>query len=281
MQHTLFEDYRPVNPPLKWHGGKHYLAPKFIALMPPHVHYVEPFAGGLAVLLAKDPEGVSEVVNDLDRHLINFWQVLRSPDSFEEFRRMAEATPFSEFEWELAARAFREIRDEIARPVDRAFCFFVSVRQSLAGRRDVFAPLTRRRVRRGMNEQASAWLTAVDGLPAVHDRLRRVVILNRPALEVIAQQDGPDTLCYCDPPYPRQTRTVPDVYGHEMSDADHRQLLDLLRQCRGKVMVSGYPSRLYDTALAGWKRHTFNLPNNAAGGRKKGRETEVLWCNFG
>jgi D12 class N6 adenine-specific DNA methyltransferase len=54
-----------ISPPLKWHGGKWYLAPKIVALMPAHVHYVEPFAGGLSVLLAKDPAGVSEVVNDI------------------------------------------------------------------------------------------------------------------------------------------------------------------------------------------------------------------------
>ena len=62
--------------PLKTHGGKHYLAQKIIALMPAHTHFVEPYAGGLAVLLAKDPEGVSEVVNDLDGNITNFWQVL-------------------------------------------------------------------------------------------------------------------------------------------------------------------------------------------------------------
>ena len=37
--------------PLKWWGGKHYLAKKIIELMPRHLHYVEPYAGGLAVLL--------------------------------------------------------------------------------------------------------------------------------------------------------------------------------------------------------------------------------------
>jgi DNA adenine methylase len=62
-----------VNSPLKWHGGKRYLAKRLVAMMPPHLHYVEPFAGGLSVLLAKDPEGVSEVVNDLDGELSNFW----------------------------------------------------------------------------------------------------------------------------------------------------------------------------------------------------------------
>ena len=53
-----------LTPPLKWHGGKHYLAADIIGLMPPHQHYVEPYAGGLAALLAKDPEGVSEVATD-------------------------------------------------------------------------------------------------------------------------------------------------------------------------------------------------------------------------
>lgn len=41
-----------LTPPLKWHGGKHCLADKIVALMPPHTHYCEPFAGGLALLLA-------------------------------------------------------------------------------------------------------------------------------------------------------------------------------------------------------------------------------------
>jgi DNA adenine methylase len=131
-----------------------------------------------------------------------------------------------------------------------------------------------------MNEQASAWLTAVEGLPSVHARLRRVAVLHRPAVEVIRQQDGPATLFYCDPPYLHHTRTSRDAYEYEMSAVDHRQLLELLRSVRGKVMLSGYPSTLYDRTLAGWTRHAFELPNNAAGGATKARETEVIWCNF-
>src|SRR6476660_6923423 len=89
-----------LTPPLKYHGGKSYIAPKIVALMPPHLHYVEPFAGGLSVLLAKNPEGVSEVVNDLDGDLTNFWRVLQDREAFEEFRRRVEAVPFSEAEYE-------------------------------------------------------------------------------------------------------------------------------------------------------------------------------------
>ena len=65
-----------------------------------------------------------------------------------------------------------------------------------------------------------------------------------------------------------------------MSEADHRELLDVLKACKGKVMLSGYPSALYEGELSGWNRHDFELPNNAAGGKTKNRETECLWCNF-
>jgi DNA adenine methylase len=266
-----------LTPPLKWHGGKSYLASRIVRLMPPHTHYCEPYAGGLAVLLVKDPNGVSEVVNDLDCELTLFWRVLQKPKAFAKFQRIVEAVSFSEREWQDAAVPLGKPTG----PVRRAVRFFVRCRQALAGRMDSFAPLSRTRTRRGMNEQASAWLTAVEGLPAVHARLSRVAILNRLAVEVIQSQDGPGTLFYCDPPYLHSARTAPDVYGHEMTEGDHRELLDLLRTIRGRVMLSGYPSELYDRALAGWARHTFDLPNHAASGPSKGRETEVLWCNFG
>jgi DNA adenine methylase len=262
--------------PLKWHGGKHYLASKIVALMPPHVHYVEPFAGGLSVLLAKEPEGVSEVVNDLHGDLTNFWRVLRHPDQFPEFLRAVQATPFSEAEYGRALDG----TGEYTAAVGRAWAFFVACRQSLAGRMDTFAPLSRTRTRRGMNEQASAWLNAVDGLPAVHGRLKRVVILNRDALDVIRQQDGPNTLFYLDPPYLHSTRATTGEYAHEMTEFDHDALCATIAVCEGKVMLSGYPNEMYDKILLGWKRHEFELPNNAAGGESKRRMTECVWANF-
>jgi DNA adenine methylase len=267
---------KPIAPAIKWHGGKTYLANRIVALMPSHTHYAEPFAGGLAVMLAKNPNGVSEVVNDLDGTLTNFWRVLKDDGDFARFKRMVEATPFSEVEWNDAGGSLSD-----SDPVVRAVAFFIRCRQSLAGRLDAFAPLSRNRTRRGMNEQASAWLTAVEGLADVHARLKRVAILNRPALEVIRQQDGPATLFYCDPPYHPSTRTANGVYGEfEMSDADHRELLATLRQCKGKVMLSGYRCSMYDDALMDWTRHEFDLANSAAGGATKRRMIECVWCNF-
>jgi DNA adenine methylase len=263
--------------PLKWHGGKSYLAGRIAALMPPHTHYVEPFAGGLSVLLAKDPEGVSEAVNDLDGGLCNFWRVLQGEETFARLQRRLQTTPFSEPEWHDARGSL-----DAPGPVDRAAAFFVHCRQSLAGRRRQFAPLSRTRTRRGMNEQASAWTTAVEGLPAVHARLMRVAVLGpQPALDVVRGQDGSGTLFYLDPPYLHETRATTREYGPcEMTAAGHAELLDALAGVRGKVMLSGYRSGLYDRLLAGWTLHTFEMPNNAAGGRAKRTMTECLWCNF-
>ena len=269
---------KEISVPIKWHGGKHYLAPKIIALMPTHVHYVEPYAGELSVLLAKNPDGVSEVVNDIHGGLTNFWRMLQQPDTFAEFVRMCEATPFSEAEWQNANDPPLYPND----PIHKARLFFVRCRQSLAGRMDSFAPLSRTRTRRGMNEQASAWINAVDGLAAVHARLRRVVILNRDSLDVIRQQDGPETLFYLDPPYLHETRATTGEYEHEMDKADHLALLNTIGGIEGKILLSGYRSDLYDKFAhdCGWSRHEFDLPNNSAGGKSKKRKIECVWKNY-
>lgn len=263
--------------PLKWHGGKTYLASRIIGLMPSHTHYVEPFFGGGAVLLAKDPEGVSEVVNDLNYDLTNFWCSLQSEESFEELKRRLDPTPFSEVEWEGSEI---DSKNSSGGKTGRAAAFFIRCRMSMSGRMKDFAPLSRTRTRRGMNEQASAWMNCVDGLPEIHARLRRVVILNRPAVEVIKQQDGPQTLFYCDPPYLPETRASSGEYAHEMTSADHVELLNCLKTVKGRVIISGYPSHLYEEALHDWTRVDFDLPNNAAGGKSKRRMTECVWCNF-
>jgi DNA adenine methylase len=101
-----------------------------------------------------------------------------------------------------------------------------------------------------------------------------------PAIDLVVREDTKGTLFYCDPPYLHETRTSTDAYAFEMSEEEHRQLLATLIDCKGKVMISGYSSSLYDSILVSWNRHTFELPNNAASGKVKRRMTEVLWCNF-
>jgi DNA adenine methylase len=279
-----------LSSPLKSHGGKHDLADWIISLMPPRVrnpnapasgdlgwcHYVEPYFGAGHVLFALDPIGISEVANDLNGEIMNFFDVVKSRLHFPELLRLAELTPVSQLEFERAGRDASTLS-----PPERALAFFVRSRQSRQALGKHFCNPVRSRTRRGMQEHVSACLTAIEGLPAAHARLQRVLILNKPALEVIRQQDGPRTLFYLDPPYPHGTRTARDAYTQfEMTTADHQELLDLIRQCKGKVMISSYPSRMYDLALVDWNRHDLDIANHAASGKKKDRETEVLWCNF-
>lgn len=265
--------------PIKWHGGKGAfggkLAKWIVSLMPTdHIHYVEPYFGGGSVLLNKNPNGVSEVVNDLHGGLFFFWRILQDHLLFADFQRVIEATPFSESNWKRPMNK--------CDPVWIAAEFFIRCRQSLAGRMDTFAPLSRTRTRGGMNEQVSAWLTAIEGLPEVHARLKRVVILNRPALEVIQSQDGPQTLFYLDPPYLHETRATTGEYEHEMTAEDHDDLLLLLSQIEGRFVLSGYRSELYDQAALdyGWNCHEFEIVNNAAGGKTKRNMTECVWTNY-
>jgi len=260
-------------------GGKAYLASRLweIASKIPHIHRVEPYAGGLSFTLASEPEGYSEVVGDIHVGLTNFWRVLQDDKAFDLFKRRIDAVPFSEWEWKKSNRSL--LLDEI--DVSHAVAFFIHCRQSLAGRMKDFATLSRNRTRRGMNEQASAWLTCIEGLPAVHARLKRVVILNRPALDVIRQQDGENTLFYIDAPYIHDTRASTGEYEHEMTDEEHQELIDLLLTIKGKALVSMYHHAIYDVLHErhGWKLTEFDLPNNASGAEVKKRKIECVWQN--
>ncbi len=285
--------------PIKWHGGKYYLRKWIIDLMPPHLHYVEPFFGGGGILLARDPDrdwmatgeeklpaalkGSSEVANDLHGELINFWRVLQNADDFEAFRRRVELTPFSEAEFDDAFKnaASHESNQPECR-IERAVRFFILARQSRQGLMRDFATLSRNRTRSRINEQVSAWLNVIEGLPDVHQRLRNVVILNQNACDVIRKQDGEHTLFYCDPPYLHETRSTTGEYAFEMTEAQHKELLEILAKIQGKFMLSGYPSDLYQD----WQRqnnfncHVFLIDNKASSGKVKETMKECLWCNF-
>ena len=287
-----------IVPAIKWHGGKQKLAKWIIEQMPPRnkkpnaptdndwLHYVEPFAGGLGVLLALDPTGISEVVNDKNIALTNFWRVLSIPSAFEAFHRRMQVTPFSQLLYNVCelAKAINHVGDGTPEEnsVSAAVSFFILCRQSMSGRMDSFAPITRNRCRSGMNEQVSAWLNAVDGLPAVHARLKRVLILNDDAMKVIRKQDGARTLFYLDPPYLCETRTAKDVYDHEMNAGQHEALLNQLAGIKGKFILSGYRSKLYDdmAKACGWRSVEKEVDNKSATGDEKQRRVEVLWMNY-
>lgn len=264
-------------------GGKHYLASKIISLFPKrYLTYCEPYFGGGSVLLGLNPNGHSEVVNDLDGELMNFWEHIRNEHHLKLLKENLERVPFSEsvFGWAVDGDRWMLTKDS---PLCGALNFFILSRQSLAGRKSSFAPISTTRTRRGMNEQVSGWLTAIEGLPDVHARLKRVLILNRPAEDVIRCMDNKQTLFYIDAPYIHSTRMSDKEYGKfEMNDEQHKELVADLLEVKGKVAVSMYHHPIYDV-LANkhkWKLAEFAIANSAAGGKSKRRMTECLWMNY-
>ncbi len=261
-----------IRPPVKWHGGKHYLWRRIVANFPAHETYVEPFGGCASVLLNKAPAKV-EIYNDLDGRITRLFRVLR--DRGDELHRLLSLTPYSEVEFDLCREPSEDELEQARRD-------FVRWRQSIGGRGEGFS-FTLHRVRRGMADVVSGYLSAIDEqLPLIILRLRQVQIICRSACEVINNWDSKHTLVYCDPPYVHETRHPGsrDVYAVEMSEADHRNLAKTLSGCKSKVILSGYHGGLYAELYRGWRKVEFDIPNHAAGGRTKARKQEVLWFNW-
>jgi DNA adenine methylase len=259
-----------LRPAKKTHGGKSYLARRIIRLLPAHRVYVEPFAGGLSVLLNKTPAHV-EIANDLDAALIGLYRVLQ--DQLKELLGRLNSIPYD-------AAIFKHAKQFRAGPdaVENALWFLVRNRFSRGGLGQSFAKSDR--LRGGRPGDLNAWLTIQRDLPRIARRLVRVTLRCQHGLDVICEFDGPDTLAYVDPPYLEETRTARRAYGaFEMSREDHERLLDFILAYRGMVVLSGYANPLYDRMLAGWERVEFELPNNSGQGRTKQRRTEVLWLN--
>lgn len=262
-----------LRPPVKWHGGKYYLAKRIISLFPQHKIYLEAFGGAASVLLNKVPAEV-EAYNDLDLKITRLFRILQR--NGREFIERVQFIPYSEYEFESATYYPDDASD-----LDKAVCDFVRWRQSFGGRGKTWS-LTTRRARGGMAGDVNAWWTAIEQLPQIIDRLRRVQILSQPAIKAIRRFDHPEALIYCDPPYVHGTRAPNsrDVYGIEMNEEEHYELGEVLKACVSRVIISGYHSPLYEDIFRAWRRVEFDIANHAAGGRKKARKREVLWMNW-
>ncbi len=258
-----------------WYGGKYSHLSWLLPLLPDASHFCDPFGGSAAVILNRKPSPV-ETYNDIDGEVVNFFRVLR--ENKEELIEKIGLTPFSREEYELALN--NNPVEEIS-SLERARRFFIRARQSRTGLAQT-ASLGRwanckQSSRRGMSGVVSRWLGSVETLPEVAERLLRIQIENRPAIEVIKLYDSPDTLFYCDPPYLFETRGDSRAYGFEMDTADHRLLAETLRSCKGKVALSGYNCALMEELYSDWER--FDAPEKICHSVKTTR-SEALWVNY-
>lgn len=258
----------PTRPVMRYHGGKFRLASWIVDHLPPHRLYVEPMCGSAAVLMAK-PRSEGEVLADLDGEVVNVFRVLRDRRLGAELQRLIRLTPYAQAEFLSAYKPAADPVERARRTIVRSFMGHGSGAAGSARRHGFRRGKLTNRVR----TPAADWATYPDAIAAFVERLAGVVVEEGDALETIRRYDGPDVLCFVDPPYLLSTRGE-KRYRCEWGEAEHVELASVLHGIRGMAVLSGYPSRLYEDLYRGWGRVECDAMDASST-----RRTEVLWLS--
>ncbi|WP_443699394.1 DNA adenine methylase [Pseudomonas sp.] len=261
-------------PVIRYHGGKFRLAPWVLQHFPAHTCYVESFGGAAGVLMQKT-RSYAEVYNDMDGDIVNLFRVFQNEQSRNALAEQLVLTPYSREEFELAWDPTDNQVERARRTIIRAQMGFGSAgaTKGITG----FRIDTKRKY----GTAQSLWTKYPEQIAVIGQRLAGVLIENRPAIEVIKAHDDSGTLHYVDPPYMHGTRYKNAVsgryYRHEMTDADHRELIGTLLEAKGMVALSGYDSEIYRELLIGWSMNSTSARISA--GRGTSSRQECLWLN--
>jgi len=286
-----------LKPPFGWFGGKEKNIHVLLPHVPTHDAYLEPFFGAGSLFFAKRPSRI-EVINDIDEDLMNFYSVLRDDVKFNKLVKLAHLTLYSRAEYMHAREKFK--RKAWKDDVERAYLFYIMVRMSFAGKFGHSWGYNISATSGGIGRQISGYLSSVDRLPEIHERLRHAQIECDDWLSVYERyvpkwlQDGLKVFVYLDPPYLEDVRKS-GKYRYELSRRRHEELIEVVKREKGaKIMLSGYPSPLYEELEeAGWCKKCWNVACHAVGrtraygllGRgatfsKNQRRTECIWMNY-
>ena len=207
--------------PLAYIGGKRAVAKEIIAVLPKHVTYVEPFAGGAQIFFAKEPSKV-EVLNDLDGELVNFYRVIQR--HYEELIRYMRFTIVSRTVFDLLKAAnVGQLTD-----IQRAARMLYLQKTSYAGR------VTGRNFRTGIVQPPGLNPERIPELiEETHRRLARVLLECLPYEKVLAKYDSPATCFYVDPPYFEVKH-----YKFNLDPEDFRTLAERLGAIKGSFVLS-------------------------------------------
>jgi DNA adenine methylase len=246
--------------PVQWFGGKGNMIKKLISHVPlGGKPYCEPFMGAATLFFARPPAPV-EVLNDIDGDLVNLFRCLQDKETFDELSHKLRYTLYARDEF---AEAIEILQSNTEDKVKRAWAFFVLLNQGFGGirnRQDIGCWGRVFTSNRGCASNVNSWLMKLTMLEDWHKRLLMAQIDNRDALEVIKYWDTDDTVFYIDPPYIQDTRKSKNIYNQECNNEYHQNLVKLILDCKGVVVLSGYEHELYQPLIeAGWdctKYHT-------------------------
>jgi DNA adenine methylase len=261
--------------PFRYYGGKANLMPELLKLMPKHTTYVEVFGGSGALLFAKKKEvSELEVYNDLDHDLVNFFRVLKDKSKLEELMWKIECTPYSREEYDYCLETLDSLPPD---SVERAYRWYVLASMCISGI-----------VKSGWSHNVTplgayckVWATIPESLQEFHERIMDVEIENKDFRELIKTYDRDYAFFYADPPYVSETRITEKVYEHEMTLADHQDLVNLMLESKGKFLLSGYKHPVYNLLTkSGWNMKEVEVPCGISVAGERTMRTEVLWFNY-
>lgn len=248
---------------LKIHGGKSLISKYVISYFPPHTKYIETCVGGCSIILNK-PFSQIEIINDIDENLFNLLYCLKNSSDFISRVNKVEYTK-ENFD-EAKANGFGQINELILK------------RFSRGGLGCDFSWSERQRGNRP--GEVNAWENFKKDLPKIAERLKNVQIRNSHLFKLIRKEDSNESFFYIDPPYLPSTRITKNAYRNEMTEKEHIELAEIINDVKGKVLLSGYPSSLYDELYKGWNVNVKDVPNHSGQSKKKQRRTECLWSNY-
>ena len=256
-----------MNSPIKYYGGKTYMTDIIKKYFPNQYDiYVQGFGGGASLLFSK-PQEKCQIYNDLGKNVYSLFKVLANNDLFLQLKQKLDLTYYSS---DIRKEFKEKLKEQNLTLLERAYYFIYVNRTSFNG---VGGFSTNLITRRNMSKSVSDYLSMIDGLHQIHNRLSSVIVQNRDIFQLIPKYDSKNTFFYLDPPYVHETRSSSTSYEIEMTNEQHKQLIDLINNSQGKFLISGYYHPIYDS-LKNFERIDFQSPN------ANSNSVETLWFNY-
>lgn len=268
-----------MNSAIRFFGGKNGMFNNILEHFPENGTYniyVEPFGGSFAVGFHTPEEQIApiEIYNDLYSNVYSLFKVLADEEKFKEFKRLCDLTYYCE---EMRSQYKEDLKQDDMDDLERAFKFFYVNRTSHNG---IGGFSVNRVIRRGMAKSVSDYLSTVDRLQEVHDRLSRVTVFKRDAIEIMEKFNQDNVFMYLDPPYVLSTRSSAERYAVDMTDEQQEMFIETCINSNAKLLISGYDNEMYDKLTDnGFRKVNFEV-NTITGARIPKTKTETLWLNY-
>jgi len=263
-----------MNAPVRYFGSKGGFYNKIIEHFPTTDYdtYVEPY-GGTYIVGLMSAQAKVEIYNDLEQNVYSLYKVISDKELFKEFKEKCDLVLYCE---QLRKDCKDNLNHENLSLVDRAFNFFYVNRTSQNG---IVGFSMNSHIRRGMSKAVSDFLSSIDRLQELHDRLSKVIVTNMDGVKLINKYNNPKTFLYCDPPYHWSTRTSAR-YAVDMDNSKQEEFIDAVIDSKSKILISGYECELYNKLTDnGFTKHQFEVKTMDGNFNKK-TKVETLWKNY-